>query len=114
VYLIQNWTTNRLSFTAVYPKYSSKEEAREKFNELVAQIDKCKFSCCTFAKTDVSERSSGVKQSWLPFDLFRKMEPAYKDILLEVEMFEVPEKDEKSEKLAFIWVWSLVLRVTKL
>jgi hypothetical protein len=114
VYLTLNWTTRRLDFIAVYPGYSSKEEAREKFNELVAQIDKCKFPCCTFAKTDVSELSNMVVQGWLPFDLFRKMDAAYENILLEVEIHKGFVIDEKSEKIALKDVWQLVLRVRKL
>jgi hypothetical protein len=114
VYLSQNLTTGRLDFIAVYPDYSTKEEARKKFNELVAQIDKCRFSCCTFAKTAISEHDEMVVQAWLPFDLYHKMEAAYENISLEVEIHKGFEIDTKSEKLAISYVWQLVFRVSKL
>jgi len=114
VYLSQNWTTRRMDFIAVYHGYSSKEEAREKFNELVTQVDKCRFTCCTFAKTDVSEYSNMIVQAWLPFDLLSKMDAAYENILLEVEIHKGFEIDQKSETIAIKDVWQLVLRVRKL
>jgi hypothetical protein len=114
VYLTQNWTTRHLDFIAVYPAYSSKEEARGKFNELVAKVDKCRFPCCTFAKTDISEYSNMVVQGWLPFNLNRKMDATYDNILLEVEIHKSFEIDTKSEKISIKDVWQLVLRVKKL
>jgi|GEM_PF-2290830 hypothetical protein len=111
-YVASAMLSSRLSFIASYGNFGSKAEALRKFNAVVAQIDACRFPCCTFVKNDPLDYSSTYTQAWLPFDLSGKMGPSYEGIVMEVQM--IKTVDIKGEFKGSDDVWTLVLRVRKL
>lgn len=107
-YLSETILSNQLTFIATYGDYYEKEEAVAVFRDLVSKLDRIKFSCCTFVKTDEYSSDVILSQAYLPFNLSGNMKNEFKDMLIEVD---VTKSFRFSEDFKLTDIWFVVLRV---
>lgn len=81
------------SFQARVGEFADKGEADEQFARVVAQINEMKLPFGT-AVSDDKDMDNVKYNIWMPFDLSGKMDPKYKDIIVEVQMMKFPHFDE--------------------
>lgn len=81
------------SFQARIGEYEDKAEADEQFNQIVDQINEMKLPFGT-AVSDDKDMDNIKYNIWMPFDLSGKMDPLYKDIIVEVQIMKFPHFDE--------------------
>lgn len=106
-YLHKQMLTKDFTFIAPMGDFSDKAQARKRFDEVVAKIDKSRFACCSMVKSDLMEHDNLVSQPYLTFDMSDKMAPVYDNMVLEVEMHK--SFDFKDNKM--VDRFSVVLRV---
>jgi hypothetical protein len=97
------------TYIAEFGQDAPKAEIRKRFDNLVNQVDKVKFGCCSFVKNDLSENESIISQAYLPFDLNGKMGKGYDKMILDVVMMKYISLDANKKDN-----WYLILRVYNL
>lgn len=103
----KEWLGSTCSVQAYYNEYKSKDDAMNKYRELIKKVQDAALPCCTMVQGDEYTSSEITSTAWLPFDLSGKMGPGYDKIILEVRVIKLLDIDTKTYTTSDKWFVSL-------
>jgi hypothetical protein len=103
----KEWLGSTCSVQAYYNEYKSKDDAMNKYRELIKKVQDAALPCCTMVQNDEYTSSEITSTAWLPFDLSGKMGPGYDKIILEVRVIKLLDIDKETFKTSDKWFVSL-------
>jgi len=103
----KEWLGSTCSVQAYYKEYKNKDDAMNKYRELIKKVSDTAMPCCTMVQNDEYTSSEITSTAWLPFDLSGKMGPGYDKIILEVRVIKLLDIDSKTFTTSDKWFVSL-------
>ncbi len=103
----KEWLGSTCSVQAYYNDYKNKDDAMNKYRELVKKVKDTAMPCCTMVQNDEYTSSEITSTAWLPFDLGGKMGPGYDKIILEVRVIKLLDIDKETFTTSDKWFVSL-------